>query len=182
MASTRSGIRWSKAAWVVRIQPGIEDKITQALGEPVKVIEKIIQLPVPEKAQPESVMNDVLEMLHILKKPETVEAKADLPEPAPAGDELRHFQYAELLRYLKSGNPIWLFGAPGGGKSYIGEQLARDVDLKFYHLPCSVTTTKADLIGFRSIANGEYAWPSGSGKKPPKFSSAPRRYWRTHEH
>jgi hypothetical protein len=98
---------------------------------------------------------------------------------APSG-ELRHKQFDEIFRWLTSETgsgifqPVWLYGGPGGGKSTIAEQIApvlcefakQDAKEKGLDIPisddflfpmtCSDTTTKSDLLGFKSAAHGVY--------------------------
>jgi MoxR-like ATPase len=61
---------------------------------------------------------------------------------------IRHANYTALLNALRSGNNVWLYGPPGTGKTTAGEQVAKDLGLKFYPVSCGPQTGEAKLTGY----------------------------------
>ena len=64
-----------------------------------------------------------------------------------------HSEFDNMLHSLMVGEPIYLYGKAGTGKSYITRQLAEALGFDFYYQNC--ITDKIDLTGFID-ANGNY--------------------------
>ena len=67
----------------------------------------------------------------------------------------KHIQAARIKRYLRLGLYVFLHGSPGGGKSTLASSLAEDMGLEFQCLTLNPDSTKSELIGNKSILNGE---------------------------
>lgn len=67
----------------------------------------------------------------------------------------KHKQAARIKRYLRLRLYVFLHGSPGGGKSTLAAHLAEDMGLKFQCMTLNPDSTKSELIGNRSILNGE---------------------------
>jgi hypothetical protein len=77
----------------------------------------------------------------------------------------QHRQFGTVLsmvsaRKLHSGQPVpvYCYGAPGGGKSHMmaGVAKALGMEERFYPYSCSPTDTGSKMIGFNSMAMGDY--------------------------
>lgn len=83
-----------------------------------------------------------------------------------------HKQFGDILRITSSRGhdrypmPLWIYGAPAGGKTTIGRQLAEALELEYYPVPMGPTTTEAKLLGYTSIATGKFI--EGLAYKPFK--------------
>lgn len=96
-----------------------------------------------------------------------------MPEPPPAPEPLRvvvverrdgtrtevqgdrHPLYSRLLRYVASGMHVYLYGAPGGGKSTAAHQAATDLGRQYGYLSLAPMTPESRLVGFLD-AGGTY--------------------------
>lgn len=72
------------------------------------------------------------------------------------GQETRHRQFVEVLQWLEAKVPVWLWGAPGAGKTHLAEQLAEAMQLTFYPIYLGPTTTESKILGFKNASLGEY--------------------------
>lgn len=77
-------------------------------------------------------------------------------------EERFHKQLPDILKILKIRNArgftefIWLWGAPGSGKTHLGEQIAKSISLTYYPFPADPTVTAGKLLGFNNIATGSF--------------------------
>lgn len=82
---------------------------------------------------------------------------SDQPQP-----ELFHRQFNQLRSWLTSKTahglwvPVWMWGAPGSGKTHLAEQLARAIGTPIYPIYLGPTTTESKILGFKNISVGEY--------------------------
>lgn len=67
---------------------------------------------------------------------------------------LQHRQFPELLRRAAARQNVWIYGAPGGGKTHVAEAVAKALGLPFRFIAFSSQTTATKLTGFRD-ANGQ---------------------------
>jgi hypothetical protein len=58
-----------------------------------------------------------------------------------------HPKARRVIAHVMAGNIPYLVGPPGGGKSYLGEQLARMWDVPFYDISLSMWTPESRLLG-----------------------------------
>lgn len=81
----------------------------------------------------------------------------ELPAPLelPAGEGV-HFQFAQVLSWLRADVPLWLWGAPGAGKTHLGRQLAAAMGLECYTMSIDETTTANKLLGFQNLVSGDF--------------------------
>ena len=80
----------------------------------------------------------------------------ELPAPIEMGDEPLHFQFAQVLAWLRADVPVWLWGPPGGGKTHLGRQLAKALGVAPYVMSIDETTTANKLLGFQNLVSGEF--------------------------
>jgi len=73
-----------------------------------------------------------------------------------------HKQLPLLVKLLASRNAqgwsefLYVWGAPGAGKTYLLKQLAKALGVKAYPFPCGPTATEGKFLGFNNIANGSF--------------------------
>lgn len=67
-----------------------------------------------------------------------------------------HRQLPQVVAWVRSGVPVWLWGQAGGGKTHLARQLAEALGLPFYCAPIDETITVGKLVGFRNVSNGEF--------------------------
>lgn len=96
-------------------------------------------------------------------KGEEIECLDETRIKAQIGPEERfHNQLPDILKILKIRNArgftefIWLWGAPGSGKTHLGEQISRGLQLQYYPFPADPTVTAGKLLGFNNIATGSF--------------------------
>lgn len=66
--------------------------------------------------------------------------------------------HAPLLKAaLMADVPVWLYGEAGSGKSTAAEQMADELDLSFRSISLGLSTSKADLMGYRDALLGNIA-------------------------
>jgi len=76
--------------------------------------------------------------------------------------KIKHKQFDEILTALRAKTatgmsvPVWLYGAPGASKTFLANQLAEELNLKFYPISCGPTTTESRLVGYRNLATGDF--------------------------
>jgi hypothetical protein len=71
-------------------------------------------------------------------------------------DGLVHRQYPQILTWLRANVPVWLWGAPGAGKTHLARQLAQALSVEPYVMSIDETTTANKLLGFQNLVSGEY--------------------------
>lgn len=95
------------------------------------------------------------------EKPMLLEVEEEEP-PIEDMSTLRHFQCDQIVAILKARSsagyvpPLWLFGAPGAGKTHIGKSVAQELGLKHYPLSLGPTTTESKTVGFKNLISGDY--------------------------
>lgn len=91
-------------------------------------------------------MKPIVERIIIVKKDngEEVEIK-----------EHTHPLFARLLRYVRSGSNVYLFGAPGGGKSHATAQVARALGRQYGYISLAPMTPESRVMGFVN-ATGQF--------------------------
>ncbi len=72
------------------------------------------------------------------------------------GTEPVHCQFKQILTWLSGNVPVWLWGKAGGGKTHLGRQLAKALDLPATIVSIDPTMTVGKLLGYRNLATGEY--------------------------
>lgn len=77
-------------------------------------------------------------------------------------DEIVHFQFKNVARILASRThdgypiPVWLWGAAGGGKTTLGEQLAKAFGVDFYQVSMGPSYTEHKLVGYVNQLSDKY--------------------------
>lgn len=72
------------------------------------------------------------------------------------GTEPVHCQFPQILTWLSGNVPVWLWGKAGGGKTHLGRQLAKALDLPATIVSIDPTMTVGKLLGYRNLATGEF--------------------------
>jgi hypothetical protein len=68
-------------------------------------------------------------------------ALPELPEPIQLEGEAIHAQFAQVLAWARADVPVWLWGAPGSGKTHLAKQIARALDVPAFIASIDETTT-----------------------------------------
>lgn len=89
----------------------------------------------------------------ILENPDSQRAPQLLPFIDAASPS--HYKLPLVRACLEADIPVWLHGEAGSGKSTMGEQIARQLDLPFRSISLGPTTSEAKLLGYTD-ANGHY--------------------------
>jgi len=97
----------------------------------------------------EAVEQFVQPITHEIHMPE-VQGKISLAGQAT------HYQLTQVLAWLRADVPIWLWGAPGAGKTHMGRQLADCLSVKCYTMSIDETTTANKLLGFQNLVSGAF--------------------------
>lgn len=97
------------------------------------------------------VIRDIVrEELSKLPPPETQTVETVLTVQAPDGihklEGVQHEKFPEVLAVVSAGEPVYLHGPAGTGKSHIAEQAAKALGLDFYM--CNCITQEFKLTGF----------------------------------
>ena len=69
--------------------------------------------------------------------------------------ELRHFLYPLLAHYVGVRQHVYLWGAPGAGKSFVAKQIAKALGLNFSFVSVNPQSSSSLLLGYMD-ANGVY--------------------------
>lgn len=73
-----------------------------------------------------------------------------------------HKQLPTIIKALTAVNSIgwseflYVWGAPGAGKTHLLRQIGHAVGVKHYPYPCGPTTTEGKMLGYNNIANGDF--------------------------
>ena len=88
-------------------------------------------------------------------QPEPIETVIEVKSPAGAVklQGVQHEKFEEVLAVVSAGEPVYLYGPAGTGKSHIAESVAKALKLDFYMTNC--VTQEFKLTGFVD-ANGHY--------------------------
>ena len=113
------------------------------------------------------IANDVLSAWTNTDLPEILESVTGsirhttivMPERAEEielGTTPMHYQLPQVLAWLRSDVPVWLWGQPGGGKTHLGRQIAGIMGVEAYVMSIDETTTANKLLGFQNLVSGEF--------------------------
>lgn len=80
----------------------------------------------------------------------------ELAAPVELGNEPVHFQFAQVLAWLRADVPVWLWGMPGSGKTHLGRQLAKALGTTAFIMSIDETTTANKLLGFQNLVSGDF--------------------------
>lgn len=84
--------------------------------------------------------------LEVVELEETVEEKTI---------ELRHYLYNLLKHYVANRQHVYLWGAPGSGKSHVARQIAKELSLGFSYISVNPQSPASLIIGYMD-AHGIY--------------------------
>jgi len=70
-----------------------------------------------------------------------------------------HHQFPAVMDMALSGDPVFMVGNAGTGKTTIARDIAKALGLQFYYLTCTIETSRGDLIGRQDMKTGE--WDDG---------------------
>jgi hypothetical protein len=82
---------------------------------------------------------------------EGIEEEVEVPETK----ELRHYLYPLLQHYVEVRQHVYLWGAPGSGKSHVARQIAKSLKLEFSFVSVNPQSPASLLLGYMD-ANGIY--------------------------
>lgn len=66
-------------------------------------------------------------------------------KPSPG---IKHRHYQELFDLVSSGEHVYMYGPHGSGKSHAAEQVAADLNLKYYLYSGTPQSPKSDIVGY----------------------------------
>lgn len=69
---------------------------------------------------------------------------------------IQHSYFEAVRRIMHAGLNLWINGPAGGGKTTIAEAIADSFDLPHYSMSVCQLTSKADLIGYKNVTDGNY--------------------------
>jgi MoxR-like ATPase len=69
---------------------------------------------------------------------------------------IQHSYFDAIRRCVAARLTVWLVGPAGSGKTTMAAALAESLGLKDYSTSVCLTTSKADLMGFKNAGTGEY--------------------------
>lgn len=150
----------------VGVSKGIETKIPQTHDEIVAATLKLQESLLHNKAVEESFNKQLAEfnkqIKHkrvetlIIKHPNEVIVELDQAK------ELFHKQLPLMCKLLTCRNAIgwteflYIWGAPGAGKTHMARQLARLLNVKSYTYPCGPTITEGKVLGYNNVVSGTF--------------------------
>lgn len=85
---------------------------------------------------------------------ETV-VKLEAPNKKPVTIKGEHKQFGALLAAVSCDEPVFLVGAPAGGKTHAAASVAKALDLPYYDTSVSLQTPVSHLVGYMN-ATGDY--------------------------
>lgn len=106
------------------------------------------------KLDRDEVMSLIDERIHSFTLPRTVQVVTLEKIAKDVG--VQHVHFDAVLRLLSAGIHVWLVGPAGSGKTSIAAAVADALELPHYSLSVCQLTSKADLLGYRNVSNGEY--------------------------
>jgi len=80
----------------------------------------------------------------------------ELPAPVKLEGEPIHAQFAQVLAWVRADVPVWLWGAPGSGKTHLAKQIAKALQVPAFIASIDETTTANKLLGFQNLVSGEF--------------------------
>lgn len=92
----------------------------------------------------------------VLAEARVVRLEVGRPDAAPAQIDNPHPALARVLAWIGAGEPVWLVGPAGSGKTTIGAHVAEALGLAFYPVSCSAGMSEASLLGFVNPADGAF--------------------------
>lgn len=99
-----------------------------------------------ERSSPVAIMN--IGDLELEDSPKVEEIKK-------VSHELRHYLYPLLKHYVEQRQHVYLWGAPGSGKSHVARQIARELGLEFSCISVNPQSPASLLLGYMD-AHGVY--------------------------
>ena len=96
------------------------------------------------------------------KRPKILEVKIDGQPRGSLSGEKFHKQLPLIVKLLASRNAmgfsefIYIWGAPGSGKTHMAKQIAKCLGVRAYTYPVGPTITEGKLLGFNNIATGSF--------------------------
>ena len=69
---------------------------------------------------------------------------------------VQHAYFEALRRMVTARLTVWLVGPAGSGKTSIAASIAESIGLPHYAMSVCATTSKADLLGYKNMADGTY--------------------------
>lgn len=85
-----------------------------------------------------------LDKLEVMTDEEVLESK-----------ELKHFLYPVLRHYVAARQHVYLWGAPGSGKSHVARQIAKELKLEFSYISVNPQSPASLILGYMD-AQGIY--------------------------
>lgn len=80
----------------------------------------------------------------------------EMTKPVTLTGQAVHRQLPQVLTWLRADVPVWLWGAPGAGKTFMGRQIAESMGIQPYVMSIDETTTANKLLGFQNLVSGDF--------------------------
>ena len=74
----------------------------------------------------------------------------------PKNMGVQHAMFETILKVFETDEPIWINGPAGSGKTSVVRAVAEAMGVAFRSVSVCATTSKAELMGYRNVATGEY--------------------------
>ena len=148
---------------------GVNEKKVEEIA--AKVVTKAIGATASTFAGQVSAVEDKVKQAFILQATEIKKIVAEALEALPARRievvtpttkvtmEDTHQQFPQVMDMVLSGDPVFMVGNAGTGKTTIARNVANALKLPFYYLTCTIETSRGDLIGRQDMKTGE--WEDG---------------------
>lgn len=138
------------------------DGAAAAVNALAAVIEPLIAARVPDTSQIEALIEERINAaIEALPEPEPQIQRLQIVTPQGQVNEIQgkvHKQFKRLLGLLAQRKDVYLYGAPGGGKSTAVRQAAEGLGLPYYTISLNVQTADSKLMGYLD-ATGRYIEP-----------------------
>lgn len=112
---------------------------------------------------------DKIEKTAVNSAPRELTVKSHMPKVPAKNFKLVHRDFERVLRWVSSRDtsgfpvPVWLWGAPGAGKTHLAAQISEALalanggeDFKFWPISFGPTTTDSKVVGYTNAATGAY--------------------------